>query len=190
VSQRYTTPRLSLFSHLFFSQHWCMGIAYIYTAFILHGDTPHGATMVFGGLSMSEVARFFVAGIITALLDGALVCVFGRAVWARAETSVGVPHVHRLGSQLAAGGSALLLHRGIHGIYRGTLPRIPLRLKDAVKPPQILLHTCIQVSRALSNPSLFIEAVLKAKTLKDQIIIAFSLSLVANSFCTGEFSPL
>jgi hypothetical protein len=63
-------------SHIFFSQHWCMGISYIYTAFILHGDTPHGASAVFGGLSMSEVARFFVAGIITALLDGALVRFF------------------------------------------------------------------------------------------------------------------
>jgi hypothetical protein len=57
-------------------------------------------------------------------------------------------------------------------------------------PPQVLLQTSIQFSRALSNPSHFLEALHKATTLKNDIIIAFSLSLVANSFSTGQFGLL
>jgi hypothetical protein len=51
----------------------------------------------------------------------------------------------------------------------------------------MLLQTSVQVSRSLSDPSRFIEALHEAKMLRNDIILAFSLSLVANSFCTGEF---
>jgi hypothetical protein len=53
-----------------------MGIAYIYTAFVVHGDTANGALAFFGGFSLLETARFYVAVMVTALLDGALVRVF------------------------------------------------------------------------------------------------------------------
>jgi hypothetical protein len=58
---------------LIFSQHWCMGIAYIYTAFVVHGDTANGALAFFGGLPITEVARFYVYGMTIALLDSVLV---------------------------------------------------------------------------------------------------------------------
>jgi hypothetical protein len=59
-----------------------------------------------------------------------------------------------------------------------------------VEPPQVLLQTSVQLSRDLKDISRFSEVVLKAETLRNDIIIAFSLSLVANSFCTGELGRL
>jgi hypothetical protein len=50
-----------------------MGIAYIYTAFVTHGDTANGALKFFGGLSTPEVARFYVYAVILAILDSVLV---------------------------------------------------------------------------------------------------------------------
>jgi hypothetical protein len=62
------------------------------------------------------------------------------------------------------------------------------RWKHAVKALQVLLQTSVQVSQAINNPSHYSDAILKAEGLKPEIIVAFSLSIVANFFCTGECS--
>jgi hypothetical protein len=68
-------------------------------------------------------------------------------------------------------------------------PRISSPARNAaLNPAQMLLQKSVDVSRALSDPSRFIEALHEVEMLRNDIIIAFSLSLVANSFCTGEFS--
>jgi hypothetical protein len=50
-----------------------MGIAYIYTAFVVHSDTANGALAFFSGISTLQVAQLYVGSVATALMDSALV---------------------------------------------------------------------------------------------------------------------
>jgi hypothetical protein len=54
-----------------------------------------------------------------------------------------------------------------------------------LRVPQILLQTSVQVSQSLSDPSRLLEALHEAKMLRNYVIIAFSLALAANAFCTS-----
>jgi hypothetical protein len=56
------------------------------------------------------------------------------------------------------------------------------------KPPQMLLQTCIHISQSLRHPSQFIEVLHEVQNLRSDTIIALSLAVFANSFCTGAFS--
>jgi hypothetical protein len=50
-----------------------MGIAYIYEAFVVRGDTANGALAFFGGVSKLQVVQLYMVSLATALMDGALV---------------------------------------------------------------------------------------------------------------------
>jgi hypothetical protein len=66
-------------SSLTILQQWCLHNAYIYTAFVGHGDKANGALAFFNGLATLQVAQLYAYSVTIALLDGTLVrCSFER----------------------------------------------------------------------------------------------------------------
>jgi hypothetical protein len=64
-----------------------MGIAYIYTAFVVHGDTANGAVAFFSGVSKLQIVQLYMVSLATALMDGALV----RCYLERCESMLKAP---------------------------------------------------------------------------------------------------
>jgi hypothetical protein len=75
-----------------FSQQWCIYIVYIYTAFVVHGDTANGALAFFSGISMLQVAQIYLFSVTGALLDIVLV----RISSYKCERLLRAPQVYRM----------------------------------------------------------------------------------------------
>jgi hypothetical protein len=54
-------------------QQWGIHNAYVYAAFVAHGDKANGALALFNGNSMFQIAQLYVYSVNVALLDGVLV---------------------------------------------------------------------------------------------------------------------